>query len=235
MSDARILVIGAGGLGSPAALVLARSGVRRFTLVDDDVVDVSNLHRQVLYEEADVGRGKLERAAARLGREGAEVRTVEGRFVPSTALELLRGHDLVVEGADNFATKFLAADACAMARVPLVSAGAVRWSGWALASLPGASACLRCVFEDVPRDRVETCAEAGVVGPLVGLIGALQAALALRLAAGDEGAAGVLWSYRGLEGRVRASRVRRRADCPACAGEISDLSVERYAPPQCSL
>src|SRR5690606_10363719 len=167
-------------------------------------------------------------------REGVEVRAVSGRLLPATALELLRGHDVVVEGADNFATKFLTSDACAVAGVPLVSAGAVRWSGWALASLPG-SACLRCVFEDIPRDRADTCAEAGVIGPVVGVMGALEAALALRLLAGDESAAGELWSYRALQGRLRAIRVARRAGCPSCAGEIRDLRVERYAPPACSI
>lgn len=235
LQDRRVLFVGAGGLGSPAALVLARSGVRRMTFVDDDRVDVTNLHRQVLYDEGDVGHDKVERARARLEREGIEVRAVSGRLLPSTALELLAGHDVVVEGADNFATKFLTADACAVAGVPVVSAGAVRWSGWALASLPGTSACMRCVFEDIPRDRAETCAEAGVIGPVVGVMGALEAALALRLLAGDTSAAGELWSYRALEGRLRASRVARRAGCPSCEGEIRDLRVERYAPPSCSI
>lgn len=235
LEHARVLFVGAGGLGSPAALVLARSGVRHMTLVDDDVVDVTNLHRQVLYEDADVGHDKVERAGARLAAEGVEVNAVSGRMLPHTALELARAHDVVVEGADNFATKFLTSDACAIAGVPLVSAGAVRWSGWALASVPGASACMRCVFEDIPRDRAETCAEAGVIGPVVGVVGALEAALALRLLAGDASAAGELWSYRALEGRLRAIRVQRRAGCPSCGGHIRDLSVERYAPPQCSI
>jgi adenylyltransferase/sulfurtransferase len=234
IQDARVLLVGAGGLGSPAALVLARSGVRRMTIVDDDVVDVTNLHRQVLYDDADVGLDKVERARARLEREGVEVRAISGRLLPSTALELLPGHDVVVEGADNFATKFLTSDACALAGVPLVSAGAVRWSGWALARIPG-SACMRCVFEDIPRDRAETCAEAGVIGPVVGVMGALEAALALRLLEGDTSAAGELWSYRALEGRLRASRVAKRAGCPSCEGEIRDLRVERYAPPSCSI
>jgi adenylyltransferase/sulfurtransferase len=154
--------------------------------------------------------------------------------LPDGARALVAGHDLVVEGADNFATKFLACDAAQLARVPVVQAGAVRWSGWALATVPGRSACLRCVFEDIPRDRVETCAEAGVIGPVVGVLGALQAALAVRLSAGDPDAAGELWSYRGLEGALRASRVAPRAGCPACAGEIRELTVERYAPPSCA-
>ena len=227
-----VLVIGAGGLGAPAALVLARSGVQ-LTIVDDDLVDESNLHRQLLFEAHDVGRSKIECAVERLAREGARARGVEGRFTPESALELVRAHALVVEGADNFATKFLALDACKLAGVPVVSAGAVRLSGWALASLPSEGACLRCVFEDVPQGRVETCAEAGVLGPVVGVLGAIQAALALRLLAGEARAAGVLWSYRALEGRLRRSRARRRAGCPACAGEIRDLRAERYAPALC--
>lgn len=233
--DARVLLVGVGGLGSPAALVLARSGVRRLTVLDDDVVDVSNLHRQILYDDADVGLDKAARAAARLGAEGAEVTVVRGRLLPDTAARLFREHDLVVEGADNFATKFLAADASALTGVPVVQAGAVRWGGWALATDPGRSACVRCVFEDIPRDRVETCAEAGVIGPVVGVLGAIEAALALRLLGGDASAAGELWSYRGLEGSLRASRVRRRSGCPACAGEIRELSWERYAPPDCAV
>jgi adenylyltransferase/sulfurtransferase len=235
LRDANVLFVGAGGLGSPAALVLAESGLGRATFVDDDVVDVTNLHRQVLYDESDVGRSKVERAAARLRSHGVEVRTVEGRLLPSTARELVQGHDLVVEGADNFATKFLACDAAALTRVPIVQAGAVRWSGWALATAPGMSACMRCVFEDIPRDRVETCAEAGVVGPVVGVLGALQAALAVRWLGGDASAAGELWSYDGLAGTLRATRVRRRPGCPACEGSVDDLRAERYAPPECAL
>ena len=103
--------------------------------------------------------------------------------MPDTAMALLSEHTLVVEGADNLATKFLVADAAHLAGVPAVQAGAVRWAGWALCALPG-SACLRCLFEDIPRDRIETCAEAGVVGPVVGVLGGLQAALVFRLLAG---------------------------------------------------
>ncbi len=234
VASKRVLVVGAGGLGSPAALALARAGVGALTLVDDDAVDASNLHRQTLYREDDVGAPKVEAAARRLGAEAdaagqpSEVEVVRGRLLPDSAIDLVRRHDLVIEGADNFATKFLTADAAALAGVPVVQAGAVRWSGWALASTPGETACLRCVFEDIPRDRVETCAEAGVVGPVVGVLGAVQAALALRLLRGDREAAGVLFHYRGLEGALRRSRVRRRPGCPLCAGDIDDVRIERY-------
>jgi len=236
----RVLLIGAGGLGSPAGLALARAGIASITLVDDDVVDATNLHRQTLYTEDDVGSHKGPAAArriaaeARLAGHAVEVDVVHGRATPSTVMDLVARHDVVLEGADNFATKFLLADATAIAGVPVVQAGAVRWNGWALASVPGESACLRCVFEDIPRARAETCAEAGVVGPVVGVLGAVQAALALRLLRGDGDAAGVLFGYRGLDGSLRRSRVRRRPGCPLCTGEIDDLRLDRYAGPDCA-
>ncbi|MFW2386875.1 MAG: HesA/MoeB/ThiF family protein [Polyangiales bacterium] len=225
----RVLVVGAGGLGSPVLRLLARSGVEHITLIDDDTVDESNLHRQTLYSVADVGRRKIERAAAVLRELSPKVtvNAVEGRFVPATAMELLKGHSLVIEGADNLPTKFLVADAARLAGLPAVQAGAVRWAGWAFCALPD-SACLRCLFEDIPRDRIETCAEAGVVGPLVGVLGGLEAALALRLLRGER-PAGELWHYDALRGSLRKTFVRRRSDCPLCAGEIQDLRMERYA------
>ena len=224
----RVLVVGAGGLGSPVLRLLAASGVGHVTIVDDDLVDESNLHRQTLYTGRDVGQSKVERAARVLRELAPElsVRAVEGRFVPATATELLSGHTLVVEGADNLATKFLVADAAHLAGVPAVQAGAVRWAGWALCALPE-SACLRCLFEDIPRDRMETCAEAGVVGPVVGVLGGLQAALVYRLLQGKR-PAGELWHYDALKGALRKTFVRRRSDCPLCAGEIQDLRMERY-------
>jgi adenylyltransferase/sulfurtransferase len=224
----RILVVGAGGLGSPVLRLLAASEAEHITIIDDDVVDASNLHRQTLYRADDVGASKIERAerALRELSPRLSVRAVEGRFVPDTAMALLSEHTLVVEGADNLATKFLVADAAHLAGVPAVQAGAVRWAGWALCALPG-SACLRCLFEDIPRDRIETCAEAGVVGPVVGVLGGLQAALVFRLLR-DERPGGELWHYDALRGALRKTFVRRRSDCPLCTGEIQDLRMERY-------
>jgi molybdopterin/thiamine biosynthesis adenylyltransferase len=224
----RVLVVGAGGLGSPVLRLLAAKGVDQITVIDDDVVDESNLHRQTLYTSGDVGCSKIAQAVRVLRELSPElrVRGVEGRFVPGTAMELLSDHTLVVEGADNLATKFLVADAARLAGLPAVQAGAVRWSGWAFCALPG-SACLRCLFEDIPRDHVETCAEAGVVGPVVGVIGGLEAALAFRLLEGER-PGGELWHYDALKGALRKTFVRRRSDCPLCAGEIQDLRMERY-------
>ena len=224
----RVLVVGAGGLSSPVLRLLARSDAAHITIVDDDVVDESNLHRQTLYGSADVGLSKIERAAeaVRARSTGPTVSVVEGRFVPRAALSLLEGHTLVVEGADNLATKFLVADAARIAGVPAVQGGAVRWAGWAFSALPD-SACLRCLFEDIPRDRVETCAEAGVVGPVVGVLGALQGAFLFRLLQGER-PGGELWHYDALRGALRKTFVRRRRDCPLCNGEIQDLRMERY-------
>ncbi len=247
---AHVLVVGAGGLGAPVLRLLARAPeIQVITVVDDDVVERSNLHRQTLFDDADVGAPKVARAVARLralaeaASSGVAVQGVEARFVPDQALSLLEGVTLVVEGADNFATKFLVADACARAGIPLVQAGCVRWAGWAFASVPGESACLRCVFEDIPARLAarsgelvppETCAEAGVVGPVVGVLGALEAVLALRLVAGDARAAGVLWRYDGARGSMRRSRVRRRAGCPLCEGVVPPLSMDDYTAPACA-
>ena len=234
------VIVGAGGLGCPAASVLARSGVGRFTVLDDDRVDASNLHRQTLYRAEDVGRAKAPLAAEALveladqAGYGAEAVAREIRILPDTARTLLADADVVIEGADNFATKFLVADACALAGVPVVQAGAVRWVGWALGSVPGQSACLRCAFEDVPGGDQQSCADAGVVGPVVGVLGALQGALALRLLLGDVGAAGELWSYQALPGALRRRRLARQARCPLCSGRIADTDGSRYAGKECA-
>ncbi|MEM7433520.1 MAG: HesA/MoeB/ThiF family protein [Myxococcota bacterium] len=227
--SASLLVIGVGGLGSPVIDLLAASGVRRVTVVDDDRVEESNLHRQTAFTERDIGREKVACAIERLAIVAPEIE-VEGlltRFLPSNALSLLDGHSVVIEGADNLATKFLAADASRLAGLPVIQAGAVRWSGWAMGTTPE-SACLRCLFEDIPADRVETCAEAGVVGPVVGVLGGLQAALLARIVRG-EAVGGELWHYEALDGGLRQTMVRRRRDCPLCAGEIRDLRPDRYS------
>lgn len=240
LQDRRVLLVGAGGLGCPAARVLARSGVGEITVADDDWVDETNLHRQTLYHASDVGRAKAPLAAERLREQAAQTGYAltavarEIRALPERVSELVAGYDVVLEGTDNFASKFLLADACALGGVPLVQAGAVRWVGWALGTVPKQSACLRCVFEDVPHGEQDTCADAGVLGPVVGVIGAMQAAIALRLLSGDRSAAGVLWSYEGLSGAIRARSVARQPHCALCNGAITDTDVSRYAPPECA-
>jgi molybdopterin-synthase adenylyltransferase len=241
LADKRVLLVGAGGLGSAVGLVLARSGVGQIVVADDDLVSASNLHRQLLYCPADVGRSKAVVACERIEAEAQSTENLtravarEIRLDPGVDPESLREFDVVVEGADNFPSKFLVADACAIAGVPLVQGGAVRWAGWALGTLPGRSACLRCVFEDIPAGPDRGCAEAGVVGPVVGVIGALQSALALRLLQGDASAAGALYHYDALAGALRSTRVNRNLACRLCAGEIHDLKADRYLPRECAV
>jgi len=240
--SARVLLIGMGGLGCPVASILAQRGPSApplaLTLLDDDVVDGTNLHRQTLYSPRDVGALKVERAAARLSEFAAASRTsielhpVCKRLTPDNARDLVASHDLVIEGADNLPTKFLTADAAALERTPVVHAGVVRWSGWVKAVVPGRGACMRCVFEDLPADRVETCADAGVVGALVGVMGALAGGLAIRLLRGEVAAADAITRVDALAGKARTSRVRARASCALCGvvPSITDVALARYAP-----
>ncbi len=233
----RVLMIGAGGLGCAAGLALARSGLPLdVTFVDPDRVERSNLHRQVLFDERDLGAPKAERAAARVEAEArlrgnvVEARGVVDRLDWENALALTGARDLVIEGTDRHEAKFLAADAAALADVPIVHAGIVRWAGWALGTIPKTSACLRCVFEEVPAEAaVETCAAAGVLGAAVGVFGALQASMALALLAQSE-AAPPLLRYDVRSGTARASTPRRRVDCPLCGAQpsILELRPERY-------
>ena len=148
-----------------------------------------------------------------------DLHTVRGRLRPAEAPALLDDQDIVIEGADNYATKFLAADAARLRGIPVAHAGAVRWSGWALLSAGSAAdgPCLRCVFEDIPRGQTETCATAGVLGPVVGVAAALQSALVLAYTAGDERALGTLFHYDALAGKLRRFQARRRPGCPLCA------------------
>jgi adenylyltransferase/sulfurtransferase len=232
----RALVVGLGGLGCPVAAVLARASDVELWLCDDDTVDVSNLHRQILYRDEDVGHDKLERAREALLRAGvSEERLVlvRSRLLPDNARELAAQVDVVIEGADNFATKFLAADAAHLASRPIVHGAAVRWVATAWAVSPAGAPCYRCLFEDVPPGAQQGCSEAGVMGPVVGLCGALMADLALRVLHGDPSAFGALYTYDGERDRLRHVTASRRLDCPLCgsAPSISQIIESRYTTP----
>ena len=210
------VIIGMGGLGCPAAVALAEAGARRLTLVDGDVVETSNLHRQPLYGPEDVGRPKVEVAGERLSQAfpGLEVETWARRVGPPDVEPLLARHALAIDGTDSVAAKFLLSDAVARTGTPLVSGGVVQWGGQAMRIDPG-GACLRCLYGTAPReDEVPTCARAGVLGSLAGVLGALQASLAL----GPASPAGrsTLHVVDGRTLRFRTLTVHRVPDCPGC-------------------
>lgn len=223
LSGKSALVVGAGGLGGPAILVLAAAGVGRIVLVEDDAVETSNLNRQPLFGEADVGRRKAAAAAARIRAlfPNVALEGRDGRFDAANAVELTRAADVVVDGSDNFATKFLANDAALRARRPLVHGGVLRTTAQLLTVVPGGlGGCLRCLFEaPPPAGSVPSCAEAGILGPVAGFAGSLMGAEALRLLAGERGAyEGRLWVFEARTARSRLVLVRKRPGCAACAG-----------------
>jgi len=219
LSDRTALVIGAGGVGGPALLTLAAGGVGRLVVVESDVVETSNLARQPLFKEADVGARKAAAAAARLRAlfPSVAIDAHDGRFDAANALDLVRAADVVVDGSDNFATKFLVNDAAMRARRPLVHAGVLRTTAQLLTIAPtGIGGCLRCLFEaPPPPGSVPSCAEAGVLGATAELAGALAGAEALRLLAGERGAyEGRLFTFEARSARGRLVLVRRRVGCP---------------------
>ncbi len=211
------LIIGAGGLGTPLAIALAGLGATRLVLVDDDVVDLSNLQRQILYRTEDVGQFKVDAAKAALARRFPAVRVeaVRTRFDEGSARALVHDADVVCDGSDNLATKFLTNDVCLAAGRPFVIGGAIRHVGQVFAVRPGQSACYRCLFEAPPEnDELETCADAGVLGATCGLVAAWQARAAWTMAEGQEPRGVVL--VEGADERVIDVRPR-----PGCCGAVA--------------
>jgi molybdopterin/thiamine biosynthesis adenylyltransferase len=234
------LVVGAGGLGCPAALVLVEAGIGRLALADDDMVDVTNLHRQILYREEDVGRDKLDAALDALrsrAKPFQRILAVHSRLLPENARALVKDFDVVVEGADNYATKFLTADACRLEERPVVHGAAVRFRATAFCVSPRGLPCYRCVFEDLPPAEAGlTCAEAGVTGPLVGVAGALLADLALDVLA-DAPRYGTLYTFDGLADRMRSIELGPRQSCTLCGASprISRIDELCYRQPSAEL
>jgi len=217
LKAARVGLVGLGGVGAPAALYLAAAGLGALRLIDDDAVALSNLQRQILFDGADMGRLKVEAGAAALAALNPHVRIEPraARVTPSTAVDLLAGCDVVIDGTDDFATRFAVSDACLALGAPLVSGALGRWSGQV--GVFTGRPCYRCLVPDAPPD-AETCARVGVVGALAGVVGAMAALEAIKLLAGaGEPLAGRLLIYDGLAGGARTVRVAADPACPACA------------------
>ncbi|MDQ3281710.1 MAG: molybdopterin-synthase adenylyltransferase MoeB [Acidobacteriota bacterium] len=213
---ASVLIVGAGGLGSPVALYLAAAGVGTIGLVDFDRVDATNLHRQILYGTSSVGRKKLEAARERLEDLNDEVRIVthDARLTSENALEILRGYDVVIDGTDNFATRYLVNDACVLLAKPNVYGSIYRFDGQVSVFATNDGPCYRCLYPDPPPPHtVPSCAEGGVLGVLPGVVGTLQATEAIKLITGaGETLAGRLLLFDALRMTFRTVKVRRRCD-----------------------
>ncbi|MCY1646014.1 HesA/MoeB/ThiF family protein [Caulobacter sp. SL161] len=216
LKAARVLMVGAGGLGAPAALYLAAAGVGTIGLVDPDIVSLSNLQRQVLYATADVGRPKVEVASEHLRALNPNT-SVENHPVwldASNAQAVVSGYDLVLDGTDDFATRFAVSDACVAQGKALVSGALGRWTGQV--GVFHGQPCYRCLVPDIPPD-AETCALVGVVGALAGVIGSMMALEAVKLITGaGEPLSGRLLIYDGLAGETRTVRIGRDPQCPSC-------------------
>jgi molybdopterin/thiamine biosynthesis adenylyltransferase/rhodanese-related sulfurtransferase len=220
LKASRVLLIGAGGLGSPLGLYLAAAGVGRIGLVDFDVVDFSNLQRQVLHGTPDVGRPKLHSARDRLAAINPEVQVdlYETRLDSTNALQLFEPFDLIIDGTDNFPTRYLVNDACVLLKKTNVYGSIFRFDGQASVFAPGQGPCYRCLYpEPPPPGEVPSCAEGGVLGILPGLIGCIQATEAVKLLLGKGSPLiGRLLLYDALQMSFREFKVRRNPSCPAC-------------------
>ncbi|HEX5365461.1 MAG TPA: molybdopterin-synthase adenylyltransferase MoeB [Acidimicrobiales bacterium] len=230
--DARVLLLGAGGLGSPAALYLAAAGVGTLGIVDMDVVDESNLQRQILHNVDRLGERKVDSAKKALTALNPDVDVVthDVRLGADNVLELLSGYDIVVDGADNFPVRYLLNDAALKLDAPVVHGSIFRFEGQATVFLPHQGPCYRCFLpEPPPPELAPSCAEAGVLGVLPGIIGSIQAVEAIKLILGiGESLSGRLLAYDSLEESFRTYRMRRDPQCPACSIDPADIVIAEY-------
>ena len=218
LKAARVLIVGAGGLGSPSALYLAASGIGTLGIVDLDTVDVTNLQRQVLYATADIGRPKTQAAGERLQALNPDLRVIEHavELGADNVMDIFRGYDLVLDGTDRIGTRYLVNDACVLLSKPLVSAAIHRFEGQAMTYVPGKGPCYRCLFPE-PSTEIPNCATAGVLGVLPGVLGTLQATEAIKLILGiGSPLIGRLLTYDALDLVFREFAFKRRPDCAAC-------------------
>ncbi len=237
--NGKVLVIGAGGLGAPIALYLAAAGVGHIGILDFDVVDLSNLQRQVIHFTADVGKPKVQSAREKMLAINPDVKvtTYQERIEASNILDIIDGYDFVIDGVDNFPTKFLINDACVMKGIPFSHGGILRFDGQTMTVVPGQSACYRCVFkEPPPANLVPTCSEAGVLGAIAGMLGTIQAAEALKYLTGT----GTLLTDRLLifnakDMRFRESRFKKNHKCAVCGEHPTITELVDYEQAACDI
>lgn len=236
----KVLIIGAGGLGSPAAMYLAAAGVGTIGIVDADTVDLSNLQRQVIHTTADLGRPKVESAAEtmRAINPDVTVKTYEEFLNADNVMDIIKDYDFILDGTDNFPAKFLINDACVLAKKPFCHAGILRFNGQLMTYVPGEGPCYRCVFKDPPpKDAVPTCKQAGVIGAMAGVIGCLQALEAVKYLTGaGELLTGYLLTFDGLKNEFRKIKLPdHNPDCKVCGDHPTITHPIDYEQAVCSV
>jgi molybdopterin/thiamine biosynthesis adenylyltransferase len=230
--DGRLLIIGAGGLGSPVALYLAAAGVGTIGIADADVVDISNLQRQIAHHTKDIGRPKVVSAKEKMVamNPDVQVNTYQTWISASNIREIIDTYDFVIDATDNFAAKFVINDACVLAGKPYSHGGILQFDGQTITVKPGESPCYRCIFPSPPpKDALLPCSRAGVLGVLPGIIGTLQATEAIKFLLGQgELLTGRLLTYNALNMRFREVPIRKNPNCPVCGESptITDLHDE---------
>lgn len=236
--NAKVLIIGAGGLGAPAAMYLAAAGVGTIGIADADEVDLSNLQRQIIHATDDVGKPKVQSAKETMNRMNPDV-TVNTyhEFVSSeNILELIRDYDFIIDGTDNFPAKFLINDACVMAKKPFSHAGIIRFKGQLMTYVPGEGPCYRCVFKNPPpKDAVPTCKQAGVVGAMGGVIGSLQAMEAVKYITGTgELLTGSLLTFDAIKMEFRKIKLPKTdGKCAVCGENPTITELIDYEQTEC--
>jgi sulfur-carrier protein adenylyltransferase/sulfurtransferase len=230
--DARVLLLGAGGLGSPAALYLAAAGVGTIGIVDMDVVDESNLQRQILHNVDRLGERKVDSAKKALTALNPDVNVVthDVRLGADNVMDILSGYDIVVDGADNFPVRYLLNDAALKLEIPVVHGSIFRFEGQATVFKPHDGPCYRCFLaEPPPPELAPSCAEAGVLGVLPGIVGSIQAVEAIKLILGiGDSLSGRLLAYDSLEQSFRAYKILRDAECPTCSIDPDEIVIAEY-------
>lgn len=236
--NGKVLIIGAGGLGAPAAMYLAAAGIGTIGIADADEVELSNLQRQIIHGTEDLGKAKVQSAKETIERMNPDVTVHTYRtFVDSkNILELIKEYDFIIDGTDNFPAKFLINDACVMAGKPFSHAGIIRFKGQLMTYVPGQGPCYRCVFKNPPpKDAVPTCKQAGVIGAMGGVIGSLQAMEAIKyiLGVGDL-LNGYLLTYDALTMEFRKIKLPKHVpDCPICGEHPTITELIDYEQKEC--
>jgi molybdopterin/thiamine biosynthesis adenylyltransferase len=236
--NSKVLIIGTGGLGAPAALYLAAAGVGTIGLIDGDVVDMSNLQRQVIHFTADVGKPKVLSAKEKINLMNPDVTviTYQELFTSENAMRILADYDFVIDGTDNFPAKFLINDACVMAKKPLSHGGILRFDGQTLTHVPG-HACYRCVFHSPPpANAVPTCSQAGVLGAIAGMLGTIQAAEALKYITGvGDLLVDRMMVFDAKKMNFRTVKLKKNPKCPVCSDTPEIKSLIDYEQAVCDL